>query len=145
MSEVKQGVHVDDLSQDQLNKITEWTQKSASLKEVKPAEMSLRKEVFGFAFPDPKKGVNKLPLYNGYILKATYKIEKYLDKAALPAILKAMEEKREGSTEGLIRYKPELDAKAYGALDDEMKKIFDECITEKPASPALEMVEPKVK
>ncbi len=138
-------IKVEDLSQDQLNKITEWTQKSAQLKEVKPAEMDLRKEVFGFAFPDPKKGVNKLPLYNGYILKATYKIDKVLDKAALPAILKAMEEKQEGSTEGLIRYKPELDAKAYGALDDGLKKIFDECLTECPASPSLEMVEPKVK
>ena len=121
-------------------KLQEWVDAAGDLVSLKAKEALLRKELFDEFFPKPKEGTNTADLDNGWKVKGTYKLNRNIDKAALPAVLKLMEE---GSEDTLINYKPELKAKAYKSLEAKAKKIFDEVLTTKPGTPTLELKAPK--
>lgn len=121
-------------------KIQEWVDAANELNAARDKESQLRKEIFGEHFPDPKEGTNTVNLDNGWKLKAVHKLNRTLDKAALPAVLKEMEE---GSEERLINYKPELKLKEYKALAEAQKQILNQAVTTKPGTPSLELVPPK--
>lgn len=131
---------------DLLEKMRVWNDAVAQVENIaKPliaTEMALRKELFAMAFPSPKEGTNDLALPNGWKAKAVYKLDRKLDEAALPAVMDALR-KLDVIAESLVRYKPELDTKAYKALSDANQAIFNQCLTIKPASPSLELIQPK--
>lgn len=130
--------------------LIEWTQAQAKLAEVKPLvenEMRLRKEVMAAYFPTPVEGVNTCQLESDWELKGTYKIDRKVDEAALPAInieLRGMNV----NPDRLVRLKFELDTMAYKSLvqrNPEAAKVFEKAMISKPTSPSLELKPPKAK
>lgn len=130
--------------------LIEWTQAQAKLTEVKSLvenEMRLRKQVMEAYFPTPCEGVNTCQLESGWELKGTYKIDRKLDEAALPAInveLRGMNV----NPDRLVRFKLELDTAAYKTLvqiNSEAARVFEKAMISKPAAPSVELKPPKVK
>jgi hypothetical protein len=108
-------------------------------------ERDLRKQVIENLFESPKEGTNKCDLPQGWSLKLTYKIDRKIDEAALPAIKAKLTEMGVNS-DVLVTYKPELATKEYKALqtlNEAAAKVFDEAITQKPGSHTIELVPPK--
>lgn len=130
--------------------LIEWSQAKTKLEEVKQLvenEMRLRKQVMAAYFPTPVEGVNTCQLESGWEMKGTYKIDRKIDEAALPAInveLRGMNV----NPDPLVRFKPELDTTAYKSLvqiNPEAAKVFEKAMISKPASPTIELKPPKVK
>lgn len=127
--------------------LTEWhkaTQEAEKAKAAIEKEMLLRKKVFALAFPQPKEGTQNFALNDGFVLKGTYKLERKIDEAALPAILPRLRE-LQAPVETLFRYKPELSLTVFKNLTAESKLVLSEVITERPTSPTLEIIPPKAK
>ena len=128
--------------------LSQWGAALAQLPDAKAIvenELKLRKETMAAFFPAPVEGVNTLDLEQGWELKATYKIDRKIDEAALPAV--TLELRAMGvNADTLIRRKPELETKNYKMLvqtNPIAAKIFDQAMTSKPASPVLELKAPK--
>lgn len=130
--------------------LIEWSQAQAKLAEVKSLvenEMRLRKQVMEAYFPAPTEGVNTCQLESGWEMKATHKIDRKIDEAALPAINAELREMGVNA-DSLVRLKPELVTTAYKTLvqiNPEAAKVFEKAMISKPASPSIELKPPKVK
>lgn len=111
-------------------------------KEVIKREQELRKQVFEHYFENPQEGTNYLELPNGWRLKATYKLDRKIDEAALPAVKEQLKEMGVNA-DSLVEYKPSLKTKLYRELTAEQMRIFDQALTIKPSSPTIELVKPK--
>lgn len=133
---------------DRIAKLQEWHQAVLAAQEAKKvveAEQALRKEVMALFFPEPVEGTNKFELEAGWSLKATHKIERKVDEAALPAVLQQLREMGV-NPDPLIRTKPDLDTKAYKSLvqiNPDAAHVFEQALTIKPGSPTVELVPPK--
>ena len=123
--------------------LIEWSQAQVKLAEVKllvENEMRLRKQVMEAYFPVPVEGVNTCQLEAGWELKGTYKIDRRLDEAALPAInieLRGMNV----NPDRLVRFKLELDTAAYKTLvqiNPQAAKVFEKAMISKPSAPSLD-------
>ena len=120
--------------------LVQWSKLAQDLKKIKAREMELRKQLAKHYFPALKEGTNKAELGNGWGLKNKHTITYKCDEASFPAVF---EQLPEGSEDRLIKYKPEVVIKEYRKLSLKDQKIFDEALTIKPGSPALELVKPK--
>lgn len=133
---------------DRVAKLQEWHQAVLAAQEAKKvveAEQALRKEVMALFFPEPVEGTNKFELEAGWSLKATHKIERKVDEAALPAVLQQLREMGV-NPDPLIRTKHDLDTKAYKSLaqiNPDAAHVFEQALTIKPGSPTVELVPPK--
>lgn len=133
---------------DRVAKLQEWHQAVLAAQEAKKvveAEQALRKEVMALFFPEPVEGTNKFELEAGWSLKATHKIERKVDEAALPAVLQQLREMGV-NPDPLIRTKPDLDTKAYRSLvqsNPDAAHVFEQALTIKPGSPTVELIPPK--
>lgn len=135
------------LTVEQADLINSWANLRKQIANIKPIvdeEMKLRKEIFSSMFPTPAEGVNDSPLHSGWVLKGTYKLDRKIDEAALPA---AMEQLRALGVvaDKLVAYKPSLVTSVYKELTAEQRVIFDTALEIKPASPTLELNPPKGK
>lgn len=119
-----------------------WYEMAQQLKTLRAKEMTLRKKIFGNAFPDPKEGTNSYKLADGYMLKAQHKLDRSIDPGAFDA-MKDVLRKHEINPDSLVRYKPELVLREYRALGEKDRQLFDQCLIVKPGSPSLEIVMPK--
>ena len=135
-------------------KILAWEAAVKELAAAKDAEATLRKEVLAEAFAfDPealREGTENFELGNGYKLKAVFKISRNLnnENEAVDKVLSKIEKTGpEGAfiAERLVKWKPELSVSEYKKLPEKFKKLFDEVVTSKEATPALELVAPKSK
>ena len=135
-------------------KIIAWEAAVNALAAAKDAEAALRKEVLAEAFAfDPealREGTENFELGNGYKLKAVFKISRNLnnENEAVDKLLSKIEKTGpEGAfiAERLVKWKPELSVSEYKKLPEKFKKLFDEVVTSKEATPALELVVPKSK
>jgi len=122
--------------------IIAWNAASEELARAKNVEMLLRNRVFKGKFPAPVEGTNSVPLLNDYVLKATYKMNRTVELEAISTLADDLREAGINTTE-LIKYKPELDVKAYKALNADQRQVSDMCLTVKPGTPSLEIVLPK--
>ena len=135
-------------------KILAWEQAVKALAAAKDAEAALRKEVLAEAFSfDPealREGTENFELGNGYKLKAVFKISRNLNNEG-EAVDKVLAKIEKTGPEGvfiaerLVKWKPELSVTEYKKLPEKFKKLFDEVVTSKEATPALELVAPKSK
>lgn len=125
-----------------LAKLQEWQAIPAQIAALQAQERKLREELFSSAFPTPKEGTNNAALPGGWRFKGEFKINRSIDKAALPAVLDAIR-KVGFNPDPLIEYKPELVAKEYKALPDNIRHMFDSALTIKPGLPQVELVAPK--
>lgn len=128
------------------DKLAQWVEMVERIKvEVKPLverERRLRQELFGELFPSPLEGTNYVGLANGWRLKGVYKLDRKLDEAALPAVRDTLAT-MDVNADTLVDWKPSLKTTAYKNLPDEARKVFDEALTMRPASPVMELVPPK--
>ena len=122
--------------------LTLWFNMTQQLDQLKVAEIALRKRIFTTFFKSPVEGTNKVPLTEGWILKADHKINRSVDIASLTNAAAAFKEAGI-ATEDLIKYKPELVIVEYRKLDDDTRKVFDQILVIKEGSPQLEIVKPK--
>lgn len=122
--------------------LLEWDQVKKDAALLAQREMELRMFVFKAGFKDPKEGTNKRPLAGGYVLNAVHKINRTIDRAALPTMNELLTEKGV-SPDSIIQYKPELSVSGYKAQSDEVRAIVDMAIVAKPGTPSLEIVLPK--
>ncbi len=126
-------------------KLSEWYKVSAELNALKAKELGLRNDVVNIYFggiDNLKEGVNKVPMPEKWVLKATGKLNRNVDEAAIPAVkikLKAMGV----AIDNLLVYKPEVKTSLYRELTAEQQKVFDECLEIKPGTPQVELVLPK--
>ena len=111
------------------------------LRDLKIAEILLRKELFGEAFPEPVEGTLYLPLGNGWRLKGNYSLSRSVDITHLGLMREAMD-KLGASIDPLLNWKVDLRMTPYRELSDEARKLFDNIVTTKPDSPKLELVPP---
>jgi len=124
--------------------LAKWYELADQLKKIRAQEMTLRKKIFGNAFPDPKEGTNSYELGDGYVLKAQHKLDRNIDPGALDALKEKLRENHI-NPDVLVQYKPSLVLKEYRTLTDEERALFDQCLIVKPGSPSLEIVLPKRK
>jgi hypothetical protein len=120
----------------------QWDEAKKQLAHWKSTEALLRKRCISAYFPDPVEGTNKVPLSKGWILKMGHEITRKIDEPLL-------EENREILTSGygisldeLIRWKPELNLRAYRNLEGDALNAFDQVLIIKPGSDSLEIVLP---
>lgn len=135
------------------SKIMLWQEAVKRLAFAKEAEAILRKEVLKEAFSfdsDDREGTENVELGNGYKLKAVFKLNRRLNNKddAVDKVLSKIEKTgAEGQfiADRLVKWKPELSLTEYKNCPDKFKKLIDEVLTASPATPSLELVEPKVK
>lgn len=124
-----------------LEAIKVWWQLQEELKQIREAEILLRRKIFAACFPSPKEGTNDAALSDGYVLKGKYTISREIDPGAFGAIRGQL--LSEGiKADALVQYKPFLVMKEYRALTAEQAQLFEQCLIVKPGSPALEIVLP---
>lgn len=131
------------------NIMAAWVQAETKLQEVKLDEMLLRKAVFEVKFPNIQEGTHRVPLANGYQLKAVGKLNyKLANKQGETE--KVLEELEKTGNKGafladrLVKWSPELSITEYRQLDPQYKTIIDKVLTVTPGAPTLEIEEPKV-
>lgn len=121
--------------------LAQWYKMKKQLAELRFAESTLRKRIFGNFFPAPIEGTNNFQLADGYVLKAVYSIDRDVDVASLAALTDKFTEAGL-RTDSLIRKKPELVLREYRTLTAEQQALFDQCLVIKPGSPQLDIVKP---
>ena len=134
------------LTPSQMEILGAWHAASTAAEKAKAviaAEQKLRKEAFAAIFSQPEEGTNKLDMPEGWTLKATYSLDRKVDARVVES-LRAPLRAEHVSLDSLIEWKPQLKTKEYRELPEAARKIFDACLTTKPASPTLELVAPKV-
>lgn len=126
-----------------LRMLDAWEQISLLQAQIKEAEMNMRLRLFQGAFANPKEGTNTHNLPDGRAIKGQFKVNRYIDEAALPATLAALREHGVANTDALVRYKPELAKSEWNSLSDEARLMFSPAIVATPGTPSLEVVIPK--
>jgi len=134
--------------------IVQWQEAAKTLAAAKETESALRAEVLKNAFAfDPealREGTENIELGAGYKLKAVFKINRSF-VGGQEAVEKALQKIEKTGPEGefiaerLVKWKPELSITEYKTLPDKFRKVIDEIVTSKEATPALELVAPKSK
>jgi len=133
--------------------LLQWEAAASALAKAKEIELNLRNEAVKAFFHDPgtleSEGTETLELGNGFKLKAVFKMSRRL--AGIEQVNDALNKIEATGPEGkfiaerIVRWKPELDKKEYDQLGPQCKSIIDTVLTISPATPALEIVEPKAK
>lgn len=124
--------------------LVEWEKLHNQLALLKAKEMDLRKRIYAHYFPAPKEGTNNHSLAEGYLLKAQRKIDRKVNQEDLLALASEGGPFLQAGIDAnsLIRWVPELEIKAYRALPDDKRIIFEQCLTIKDGSPQLDIVLP---
>lgn len=127
-----------------MDDLVAWEACKAELAKLKSKEALLRNRIFGHFFPNPVEGTNKVPLAQGWQLKATYSFTRKYDVGMLTA---ATEKGGRFIAEGfdvnpLVDWVPELNMKNYRALPDTQRKLLEEVLIIKPGMPQMEIVLP---
>lgn len=122
--------------------LADWYELKEQLDTLRAKEMLMRKSIFSRLFPKPVEGTNKVDLADGFVLKATHKIDRKVDEAAL-ANLKEEFFAEKIPIDNLVRWKPDLSVSAYRKLNPVQVNLFDRALIIKEGSPTLEIVKPK--
>lgn len=126
----------------ELADIATLAQLQAQLDDIKTKEMALRKKVFAAtaAKIDLKTGTNNIALPEDWKLKVVAKETVSVEESLLPAVQEKMREA--GIREDVFKFKPSLVTANYKALTPEQRKVIDEALLIKPASPEVKIIAP---
>lgn len=128
--------------------ILDWQNKQKELARAKAEESEARLNVIKlFDAEADASGVRNIDLGSGYKLKATFKLNHKITGDVNKMLEKLEKSSEEGKfiAERLVKFKAELALTEYKNLSDKMRKLVDEFIVTSPATPSLELVEPKSK
>ena len=139
------------LSEDEKNALLlNWKSAKTQLNAIKETEMSLRLQVQEAFFPvaSRTKGTQRYQLGEGWAVKLVAKYDYKLDGDKVEAALDQIEAQGPGGAliaERLVKFTPTLSQTEYKQLGEVDKPIIDAILTITPATPSLELEEPKVK
>lgn len=147
---LQQGGFTQPKTREQL--LQEWIDADKAMRAAKDLEAAARKAVvesIGFD-PEKKEGTERLPLANGWEIKAVKKQNYSLKNAAGETDLaldkmEKMGEEGKFLAERLVKWKPDLSIKEWKELPEKFKPLFATCLTISDGMPTLELIEPKVK
>lgn len=126
-----------------LERLALWHDLQAQLKSLKQQEILLRKSLFAEAFPNPAEGnANYVLLAGGYRLQGKYPIERKIDMTHLAAMRDELA-RMKVSIDPLLNWSVALQMKAYRALSDEARTLFDNILTVSPGTPSMDIIAPK--
>ena len=128
--------------EDFMSKLARWEDMSRRLKELKVAEIMLRKELFGEAFPSPEEGTLYYPLGGGWKLQGKYILAREVDTTMIGHMRDAMQAIGH-SVDPLLNWKVELRVSEYKKLPEQARSLFDNIVTTKEGSPQLVLAPPK--
>lgn len=131
-----------DLNAEQLHLLQSWNESKLALKQWQEKESALRLEVVKTIFNASDDGTQTREMPNGWKVKVTNKLDYNLDNKE-GEVVALCAQIGDDWAKRLIRWTPELAVGAYKKLDVETQKIFDGCLTIKPAKPTVELVPPK--
>lgn len=128
--------------------IMQWEAAKLELDHWKERELHLRTKLVDSYFTTDE-GTQNLELGEGWKLKAVVKTNYTLitkDEALEKALSKLERFGAEGKfvAERIVTYSPKLSLSEYKKLDTKFRKIIDEVVVTKPATPSLELIAPKV-
>lgn len=134
--------------------ILKWQEATKALALAKEVELSLRNAVIQANFSAEmsptglNEGTHNIELGNGYRLKAVgklnYNVSTEAAEKALDAIAKSGPEGKFVAAR-LVTWSPRLSLTEWRNLPDKLRKVFSPALTITPATPTLEIVEPKAK
>lgn len=114
-----------------------WWRQQKQLKAIKQAEVLERKDLTHYYFSKPQPGVNRFEMDFGFDLIFKNYIDYAVDEAAFNQIKAGDWKKHKIDPDDLVRWKPELNVRAYNALSAQQRKFVDEFITTKESTPQL--------
>jgi hypothetical protein len=131
--------------------LVNWQMARDDLKRAINTEMYYRTLAIGTFFQNVDKttaeGTHNYDLGNEYKLKCTFKLNYKLDgRDKVDAMLDKLTDTGEDGkfiADRIIKWAPSLSLSEYRVLSPEQKKVVDSVITVQPATPSLEIVEPK--
>jgi hypothetical protein len=143
---------IDGLNPEQLSLLAKWEAADKNQRRFREEELELRSQVMRSVFgmdkdvtdTDTYKGTHYAALPSGWRLKVECKTDYKLTnkEGQTDAALDALSE---GEADLLVRWTPELSVSNYKSLPAEKQALFANALTIKNASPAFELVAPKVK
>lgn len=128
------------MNQEQIALITKWENTKATLDKAKKEELALRKQIEKELFPNPKLGVNNLPLSEGWVLKLTAKETKSVDQAVLISVIERLPA---DVADKAIKVTYAINQKAMDFIDNDSIALLNTAVTTKPAPPTLTITETK--
>lgn len=139
------------LSAEEVAIVQRWNQADKALKAAKETEANLRAQVQQICFRvDPGelcKGTKRRDCGNGISVKLVSKINySFVDQDKVDEVLDRIEQTdSEGAllARRLVKVKYELSVSEYDKLPDRFRRIIDEIIVSKPATPSVEVEFPK--
>lgn len=126
--------------------ILAWRDAQATLETAKADELRLRHAAIAIAFPGAySEGTHNLDLGGGWRLSYENRLNYNLDKVALPIALQAITARHGNNVIAtrLCSWKPSLLVGEYRKIDLDDKRLIDRALTIKPATPSLDLIEPK--
>ena len=120
----------------------EWLRLVDQLAPLKEKEMALRKKIAGFYFQQYNEGTESVKLADGSVIKGKYSYSRDVDTAILGTLREPLAEMGI-AVDAMVKWKPSLDTKAYKALTEEARVVFDQAVTLKIGSPSLEFIPKK--
>jgi hypothetical protein len=118
-----------------------WHETSEELAMIKKREQELRLAAFGQSFPEPTEGVNNLSLGNGWLLKATHKLNYSIENSAemRAALATIPDEPREA----LVKWSPKLSGSQWQhPFRAKFQPVLEPFVTIKPGMPDLKLLPP---
>jgi hypothetical protein len=130
-------------------RLTRWYKLKEQLADLGEQERTLRASIFSEAFPKaPEKGTSRYGIGHGKDLKATTKVNYTVDREALGRLGNAIPSE---VRDRVFRHKPEVvEAQLAAVLADkttpeDVRRALAECVTSKPGTPTLEIVDAKAR
>ena len=114
------------------NKVEKWIDAAAKLAHYKKLENDLRKQIADDLLEGKPTGTHHFFKF-GYDIKIVKKNNTTIDTV----VLSALQDDFSPEEKAAIKYKPELVAKNYKALEDH--ELIDHCLIVKPGLPSMEI------
>jgi hypothetical protein len=109
----------------------EWLEANAKRKYYVELEKKLRLDIVEPLIESLPVGTHTFTTEDGYVIKPVKRVSVSFDKELLEFVTDELSDEEKDA----IRWKPELDARKYKALDDH--DVLDQAIIVKPAMPGL--------
>jgi hypothetical protein len=125
-----------------------WDEIQEEAAKYKDTEMMARKAIFKKAFPTYKLGVNNYPLFNGWILKGTGKLNYRIDKEMFPQVSEGLAS-MDLAIDDYLKVAYSLAEGPYNKIvkDESLNKtvgtVLRQMITSSEGAPTLEIIKPR--
>lgn len=117
--------------------IKRWNELTKQLKSLKEKESKLRDQIFLKIFQNDKEGTREVIFSDKISLKCSQTYTRTIDSEIFEEICDDLPKQYR---ESVVRQKYNLNKAVYDALPQEVKDIFDDCLTIKPTKPSLKLV-----